>query len=137
MQGGFLKLVAGALVIGALMMFAVLQLIGTEANKGRLAQMADQPAAPEPVIAPTSAPNPPPTPQAAPQAMPETVYEDDEWYGEDSVGQGFTPEPFDPSPKLDDLPPEDLRFDPQPEPGVGQPQIVVPDGAVAVQAPEQ
>ncbi|MEN7537572.1 hypothetical protein [Aurantiacibacter flavus] len=137
MQGGFLKLVAGALVIGALMMFAALQLIGTETNKGRLAQMADQPAAPEPMIPPSAAPMPPPMSQPTPQAMPETVYEDDGWYGEESVGRGFSPEPFDPSPQLDDLPPENLRFDPLPEPGVGQPQIVAPDGAAPVEAPTQ
>ena len=133
MQGGFLKLVAGALVIGALMVFAAVQFIGTEANKGRLAQMADQPAAPAPGIAPSAAP----VPQSMPEPVPETVYEDDEWYGEEGDGEEFTPEPFDPRPQFDDLPPEDLRFDPTPEPGVGQPQMITPDGAMPVPAPPQ
>ncbi|OYX63517.1 MAG: hypothetical protein B7Y88_12655 [Sphingomonadales bacterium 32-64-17] len=132
MQGGFLKLVAGALVIGALMIFAAVQFIGTEANKGRLAQMAEQPGAPDPAIAPGAAP----MPQPMPEPVPETVYEDDDWYGEDSAdGEEFAPEPFDPRPQFDDLPPEDLRFDPRPEPGVGQPQMIMPDGGAAMAAP--
>lgn len=123
MQSGLLKLVAGALVIGALMMFAALQLIGTEANKGRLAEIADRQSMPEPMIEPDIAPMPEPIPEP----LPETVYEEDGWYGAEGSTEGFTPEPFDPSPQFDDLPPEDLRFDPRPEPGVGQPQIVDPD----------
>ena len=134
MQGGFLKLVAGALVIGALMVFAAVQFIGTEANKGRLAQMADQPDAPKPAMGPQAAP----MPQPIPQPMPEAIYEDDDWYGEDSAnGEDFTPEPFDPRPQFDDLPPEDLRFDTRPEPGVGQPQMITPDGGVPMPAPPQ
>ena len=131
MERGFLKLVAGALVIGALMVFAAVHLIGTETNKGRLAQIADQPSAP--AIRPDAAA----MPQPIPQPEPDTVYEDDGWYGEDSGGGGLAPAPFDPSPQHDDLPPEDLRFAPSPEPGVGQPQMVVPDGAVPIQTPAQ
>ena len=131
MDRGYLKLIAGALVIGAVMVFAAVHLIGTETDKGRLAQLADQP--PAPVFTPYM----PPVPQPIPQAESDPVYEDDGWYDEDNNGEDLAPAPFDPSPQNNDLPPEDLRFAPSPEPGAGQPQMVLPEGAMPMQAPAQ
>ena len=122
MHDGLLKLVVAALGVGALLIFAAIQLIGTEANKGRLAQMADQ--GPQPIA--QSAPMAQPLPQVMPEPPADSVPVDDEWYGGEQDEDTFAPEPFDPSPQANDLPAEDLRFNPAPEPGMGQPQIVEP-----------
>ena len=125
MRGGFFKLVVGALVVGALMVFAALQFIGTEENQGQLAQMAGQQGPPGPMPQPPAA--------ASPEAVPEPVYENDDWYdAENSMEESLAPAPFDPSPQLDDLPPEDLRFDPNPGHGIGEAQIITPDAGQPV-----
>ena len=115
MRGNMFRLIMGAIVVGALLVFAAMQLIGTERNQGRLAKMADQ----SPTADGTGEAEPVPEPQLEP--VPDMVSEEDDWYGDHPSDNAFEPEPFDPSPQNNDLPPEDLRFAPTPEPGMGEP----------------